>query len=40
MIGVFTTSLVDRLDVFLAFPLTMFVAGLIAIYGEQITMRP
>ena len=40
MIGVFTSPLLDSLDVFLVLSLIIFVTGLIAIYGEQITMRP
>ena len=40
MTGMFISPMLDTLDVFLGFSLIIFVAGLIATYGEQITMRP
>jgi hypothetical protein len=40
MTGTFITPLLDSLDIFLGFSLIIFVAGLIATYGEQIRMRP
>jgi hypothetical protein len=40
MTGMFISTTLDSLDVFLGFSLIIFVAGLIAIYGEQITTRP
>jgi hypothetical protein len=40
MTGMFISPMLDSLDVFLGFSLIIFVAGLIATYGERITMRP
>ena len=40
MTGMFISPMLDSLDVFLGFSLIIFVAGLIATYGEQITRRP
>jgi hypothetical protein len=40
MTGTFITPLLDSLDIFLGFSLIIFVAVLIATYGEQIRMRP
>jgi hypothetical protein len=36
----FISSLLDGVDIFLGFSLILFVAILIATYGEQIRMRP
>jgi hypothetical protein len=40
MTGMFISPMLDSLDIFLGFSLIIFVAALIATYGEQITMRP
>jgi hypothetical protein len=40
MTGQFFSSLLDSADIFLGFSLIVFVAALIATYGEQIRMRP
>jgi hypothetical protein len=40
MAGAFISTLLDGVDIFLGFSLILFVAGMIATYGEQIRMRP
>ena len=40
MSAIFISPMLDSLDVFLASSLIIFVACLIATYGEQVTMRP
>jgi hypothetical protein len=40
MTAIFISPMLDNLDVFLGFSLIIFVTGLVATYGEQITMRP
>jgi hypothetical protein len=40
MAGTFISSLLDGVDIFLGFSLILFVAAMIATYGEQIRMRP
>jgi hypothetical protein len=40
MTGLFISPLLDALDFFLGFSIILFVAALIATYGEQIRMRP
>jgi hypothetical protein len=40
MSGAFLSPLLDSVDIFLGFSLILFVAVMIATYGEQIRMRP
>jgi hypothetical protein len=40
MISTFISPILDGVDIVLGFSLVFFVAILIAIYGEQIRMRP
>jgi hypothetical protein len=40
MTGTFISPVLDSVDIFLGFSIILFVAALIATYGEQIRMRP
>lgn len=40
MAGSFFPSLFDSVDIFLGFSLILFVAIMVATYGEQIRLRP